>query len=428
MCGILVANKNSPEKILVDLMSYLDDQRGGDGMGVSYFPTPNVKIIKGVKLDPDDCVKAIKESKKLLNSMFLFHTRKTSKGFTNEFNVQPFPLSRNTAICHNGTWHDYERWARLLYFQGLITPENLNNMSDTQIIVRMIQWRNMDFLGHVVNNGVWIKYTKNETRLYAFGERTFEAAKIDGRWYYASQFKEVHEEHYEFQPNTTALLNPNGFKVLHGKVEVKKNIQIFSKDSTCRHFPTNKKKEQKIPTNGYKLKHDGLVILFDTKGKQVLQFVEETGEVLEENSKKKLIDIPKEVEKQRNMLSVKEIKMVTKWKNEHPKEEKIPIVKNKADLNIGSITGWDFWTHILNDEQIEKYIELTFNIFSPDDDEKIVLEHSGTYLSEGIKHAIASQLKREKTVEEVRNWFIAFWGEQLIPVQWQNADQVIIKK
>lgn len=443
MCGIayLPTPKKLDIEISKEIMSNLTEDRGGDGMGLGFFNSPKITIVKDKQLkNPETVVQD--NTKKMKSNMFVYHTRKASKGIDDTSNCQPFPLDPHSCLVHNGTWYSYDDWAKQLLIQRRISMKGFKNFSDTKIITLLIQQvRDVNFLD-IVNTGVFLHFKKDRAILRVYSG-DFEACKINGVWCFASTFREKHENHVEFDSKTLAVLSPNGYKIIRGDVTertVTYRRKCNSGNATSYYYNNNtrnwsKKQERKpsdSPDGGYKT-------YFVYEGERITTLHTEDGDVVKqffsksEKDTKEYIEEPKKAKIQRNMLNGEEKQLVKEFKEskekendeeESPNEKQMSLVKSDKSLfnPRRKTTPLLYVNHTgICKKHLEMYVNVTHNVYDPIENKKVILEFSDTDLATCIKGMIMELILNKSlnvTVHDIRDVLTFLFGEDIIKSPW----------
>lgn len=223
MCRILICPPSFIEESLLD---FLEKRGGGHGNGIAIPKDREIKIIKGLNLPIKEIVKL---SQNCNSTQVLFHTRLASTGVISNGNCQPFEINKRVSFCHNGTWLGYSSFISSMLIGKKISIDEYLSFSDSRVLAILLSEFGERFL-QTITNGVFIFFQKEYAKLY-LKTGSFEAAKINKKWIYATEFPKVYPEHFEFASNTIAILKPSGFKILEGTFRKKsRNNGLYRKE------------------------------------------------------------------------------------------------------------------------------------------------------------------------------------------------------
>lgn len=422
MCGISVFPADGDKELIVSILSNLEKVRGGNGCGVGLFKTPNLSVFKGANWKYSDCIDSIyKEDSTIvedtLNNQVLFHARRNSKGINGTFNNQPFPISMGEGLVHNGTWYDHSEWAKALIISRKMKLKNLTDFSDSKVIAMVIRTlRDINFLDEV-GRGVFVTFNKKHTilRLYT-GD--FEAAKINGKFYYATEFKEIYDEHYSFKNGTIAILKNDEFNMVSGDDPDKKEHKVsvinscynkyLRKHREKRNSGNKVKPNKRYESEGWKIidKDSKVTSVYSPNGILVYQ-CNPKGDVFEVRRV-----VPDNIKHNRCQLNAQELKIVSEFMDTQIVEScDISHDEDKIPSRRGVPIYYRTFINVLTEDQLILYHAAVTNFLDPTD-RKTYIEYSGTSRACTIKGSLVYLLRNKEglTVEDVYDYMSYICG------------------
>jgi len=194
---------------------------GGSGNGLAYHDKEGLKIIKGVHLGVDNIISSV-DPDDIVEPYCMFHSRIPSKGGITDGNCHPFDIGEDRALCHNGTWVSSTDWARQMVIADKMTIAEFKDYSDSRIMSILVKLKGLDAL-ELPDHGVWMVLGKKDSYVY-YHSGDFEIANIGGVYWYASEFSQLYDEHYELDYDSIIKINAKGFKVIEGGYKKKTSM------------------------------------------------------------------------------------------------------------------------------------------------------------------------------------------------------------
>ena len=215
MCRLMVVHPGEKDKRkLRNTFQWLDDNGGGQGMGVAW-QGDTTEIHKGVKMSARSCAKLAIGA----NKPVMFHTRMATHGSVSDKLCHPFSCGRDTIMCHNGIWSDWEQGVWTLLRRGK-SMDAVRGKSDTAIIAMLIQELGPDVLD-LVDQGVFLVSNGGRIFVYYYVGSFVMFEQENGVWFYGSDnpsFVEPAGEEFSPTRNSIIELRADGPVVISGGI------------------------------------------------------------------------------------------------------------------------------------------------------------------------------------------------------------------
>lgn len=224
MCRLYTGKKTKKNlQFLYEKLESLELSQGGNGNGISYFDeNMNSVTIKGVNKTTKELIDSVP-----FDTWFIFHTRLTSHGSTDDANSQPFEFNfknNKHVLMHNGTINIKSDLGSAYYMYSNINYSTYNKMSDTHLLSKLIELKSDLSLLDVYYKGQ-VFVIMNSTFTYILSGKPFFIRKDNDTnlYYYTSELKYDKEKDNAYKMSSECLIKINNinskFTVIRGKID-----------------------------------------------------------------------------------------------------------------------------------------------------------------------------------------------------------------
>jgi len=216
MCRIGVIPTVIDKTTVLDILNHLEKDGGGDGNGISFYKDGVNQVVKGLNLSNTDIVDLIELADP---GLILYHTRKASAGHKVDDNCQPF-LVTSGAICHNGTWRDFEQHLMHFLYNDQVSIQDYLSWSDSRFMAFLFD--KYDKQAFFINNDdVWVHYYLENgitvADIYMF-DGNFQIAAIENKFVGATKQDKLYDQIYRVSDKSIIRIRPDSFSIVSGSV------------------------------------------------------------------------------------------------------------------------------------------------------------------------------------------------------------------